>query len=67
MGLAEASVEVLEKLLVPADRITELYKAIENVKKQVADQEHKLDTRSQGCRTVLAVEIRSMDSKRSGA
>ena len=63
---AEAEVEMLEKLQVPADRITELYKDIENVKKQVADHEYKFDTRSQGARTMEDVEakIRSVEEKR---
>lgn len=63
---AEAEVEMLEKLQVPADRITELYKDIENVKKQVVDQEYKLDTRSQGARTIddIAADIRSVEEKR---
>jgi len=63
---AQAEVEMLEKLQVPADRITELYKDIENVKKQVADQEYNLGTRSQGARTLedIAAEIRSVEEKR---
>lgn len=63
---AGAEVEMVEKLQVPADRITELYKDIENLKKQVTDLEYKLDTRSQGARTIedVAAEIRSVEEKR---
>lgn len=63
---AKSVVEVLEKLQVPADRITELYKDIENMKKQVADQEYNLGTRSQGSRSLedIGAEIRSVEEKR---
>ena len=63
---AEAAVEALEKLQVPADRITELFKDIQSVRKQVADQEYKLDTRAQGARPMeeIAAEISSVEEKR---
>lgn len=63
---AKSELEMLEKLQVPADRITELYKDIENLKKQVTDQEYKLDTSSQGSRTLedISAEIRSVEEKR---
>lgn len=63
---AEAEVDMVEKLRVPADRMTELYKDVENMKKQVADQEYKLDTRSQDTRTLadIAAEIRAVEEKR---
>lgn len=63
---AKSDLEVIEKLRVPADRITELCKDIENVKKQVADQEYKLNTRSQGVRTLKEIEseLNTLEKKR---
>ena len=63
---AKSDLEIIEKLRVPADRITELCKDIENVKKQVADQEYKLNTRSQGVRTIKEIEseLNTFEKKR---
>jgi DNA repair protein RAD50 len=63
---AKSDLEIIEKLRVPADRITELCKDIENVKKQVADQEYKLNTRSQGVRTIKEIEseLNTLERKR---
>lgn len=63
---AKSDLETIEKLRVPADRITELCKDIENVKKQVADQEYKLNTRSQGVRTIKEIEseLNTLEKKR---
>ena len=63
---AEADLEVLEKLQVPADRITELFKDIESTRKQVTDLEYQLDTTAQGARTIEAVaaDISSVEKDR---
>lgn len=66
LGDAELTVKALQSLQVPADRITELYKDLEHAKKQVADQEHKLGTRSEGARTLeeIGAEIHQVEENR---
>ncbi len=59
---ANAELEMVEKLQVPADRAMHLYKDIQNVKKQLQE----LELRLQGGRSIdeIAGELASVEEKR---